>query len=483
MALDRRRRVPLDRLDATALLDWYSPYDLNSRAPINTSHSWNNYVVLALNGYPVTSEELLEQGYIEWSSSEYRNRPRPRHRRISLDANFIILPPAEATRSYPIFNYLLNDEICSVRKISDLVHLSHWVEVMRPQIALSREPYVTQDELRLLTSSLDLRAGQLAAHGYFDRTGTVLPNRTPRLTVARGAGRDRDLTAISRGFTTPLGPALDPIRADQQQPEFSSPAATSLERSCQDQALNLPAREPAAGELLGSSASPPAQRPRLTSRRVIQPGSVVSTAPASAAGVGSSEAELSSRSPSPSSSDWVLATFGPPVLVQSESVEQFRDFLQLHLDALQPLDGFEALLVYETVDAEWEMRRLRNARKAAIQLGEETALLSALGYPPIITQSEGILRGEARTQVGLFRSNNPVVLEALNARLVEKGSSLTAVADNAYAMALQNLRSIEIMLLSCVTRREGALKSLQRRREGVTQRIKLLVKIQEGGEH
>jgi hypothetical protein len=269
MALNRRRRTDPDRLHAEALLEWYSPYDLDPRAPYDQSRSWNNYVVLALNGYPVSAHELLEHGFIRWGNGRYRDLPRPRHRPLTPGAYLVDLSQAEAAQTYPIFAPILSDFVYPASTIAGHVHLSHWVENFRPDVELGFRPRITVDELCLLVGRMTIEAGHLAVHGYFLWATSAFvdhcaaPTRGSRGMMPSESARLRAM----RNFPKGLLAAQELIQDDNRLPPFLPSIPIETPQYGHDDLLS-PDTLTMSQDDVSSPAIPLTPRIRLASRRV-----------------------------------------------------------------------------------------------------------------------------------------------------------------------------------------------------------------------
>jgi hypothetical protein len=479
MALNRRRRANPNRLDATALLEWYSPYDLDPSAPLDRSRSWNNYVVLAINGYGVSSTELAEQGFVRWSNTEHRDQPRPRHRSMAGAPNIVALSEADTAVAYPIFAELHSNAVFSSQELLNQAHLSHWQQHVQPEAALRITSLVSLEEMRVLAARTTVEAGHLATLGFFDWTASAFADRFPGPSpvVRRQGDEERMLLRAMRGFHR----AVLPLRALLQDETSRAPFGPWPQPPEGSHALNgrheLERNSVSQDDRSPTSDTAFPLRPRRATRRIESPGEPIRAEPAHDL---VSDVMVANATPDEGEIDafgarWIAEHLGSPTLPRWESIDAFNSLSDAILAELRPRDGIEAILAKDFIESEWELRRLRAARDACLREATIGVLLDSRPnnrVDPVEIQDETWARLVVR-----YMRGDEAATTALTEWFSIGGQTLEGATSNAYLEALPDIRQLESLTASCMFRRNAAFNTLIKRRDGVSRQLNIRVSI------
>ena len=172
---------------------------------------------------------------------------------------------------------------------------------------------------------------------------------------------------------------------------------------------------------------------------------------------------------SPDLMDMVRA-FGLPSLVPPERLQDFFTLADDMLDDIAPNGGSELCLTWEIINANWEARRLRKMVASVVSMGEENALIEALGYSRREKDS-GPRRAIGIALSGYYSAAGSTAHAKLVRDLRLRGYTIERVKIAGLGHALPHLKSIELMLASCSFRRNSAINAIRRGREASAARL------------
>jgi len=145
-------------------------------------------------------------------------------------------------------------------------------------------------------------------------------------------------------------------------------------------------------------------------------------------------------------------------------------------EAARPNDALEHIWTKNFVDAEWEMRRLTKAKVQALKAHRKSALLSLLPPPSIFEDNSDFARWRDAL-ADRFVSGDAQALRDVATQLRSIRRSITDVDAYVYTLAMDDVRKLEALIAFNLHRRDSAINSIQKRRDGFARRVTLAVRL------
>ena len=157
--------------------------------------------------------------------------------------------------------------------------------------------------------------------------------------------------------------------------------------------------------------------------------------------------------------DRVLGLASSP-LVPNESEEAFTALAMHVVNAAEPADAIEEILVRDVIDLTWEIHRIRRAKAGLVKVSFGEALkmvLFTLGHKP--PEIEAIRRG--------WITGKKQAQQTVHRALLEANLSLDDVMAQTIETKLESIERLDRMLASAEARRNNALREIDRHREAL----------------
>ena len=152
--------------------------------------------------------------------------------------------------------------------------------------------------------------------------------------------------------------------------------------------------------------------------------------------------------------------FGSPPLIPGENLADYQKMLALVLMRVRPKqDFFEHLWVRDVVNLEWEVRRLRRLKASLLEGAAYKGLEEVLEplMPPIGW-------GAKKDLSKRWARREPEALKEVENRLASAGIGIDVVMAQTLAMKLDAIERFDRLLASAETRRNAALREIERHR-------------------
>ena len=150
-----------------------------------------------------------------------------------------------------------------------------------------------------------------------------------------------------------------------------------------------------------------------------------------------------------------LEIFGPPPLLDGESLEVYDTLLARVTGTVNPKDIIEEIWVHDIVDLVWEILRLRRLK---------VALLSSSvgrGLHKLYADREGYGMGSLITR---WSAREPAAVKEVKQFLKEHGLTMNDVMAHSFVACLDEIERIDIAISRAEARRNAAQREIERRR-------------------
>ena len=152
--------------------------------------------------------------------------------------------------------------------------------------------------------------------------------------------------------------------------------------------------------------------------------------------------------------------FGPPPLIPGESAAAYHELLRLILMRVRPKqDVLEHLWVRDVVNLEWEVRRLRRLKACQLEGAAYKGLEEVL--EPLMPQTGWAAKKDLSKR---WARREPEALEEVENRLAQAGIGIDVVMAQTLAVRLDAIERFYRLLASAETRRNAALREIERHR-------------------
>jgi hypothetical protein len=172
---------------------------------------------------------------------------------------------------------------------------------------------------------------------------------------------------------------------------------------------------------------------------------------------------------------------GDPPVLSSEKRKDYESLLCYMADCVKPTDVIEWLWLKDVVDHTWEIRRLRRFKNQLIEVGLPTHENDAEGESPLAEIMKAI-RAEADARY-YSNANIPNPIEKLEENKKEqapekpknrkrKRRPSEADATQSFRQCIDDYQTLDRLLISAEDRRNAVLREIDRRRDGLAQRLR-----------
>ena len=150
-----------------------------------------------------------------------------------------------------------------------------------------------------------------------------------------------------------------------------------------------------------------------------------------------------------------LEIFGPPPLLDGESLEVYDTLLARVTGAVNPKDIIEEIWVHDIVDLVWEVLRLRRLKVALLSSSVGRGLHKLYQSRDEYNVGSLIVRWSAR---------EPAAVKKVEQFLKDHGLTMDAVMAHSLVACLDEIERIDIAISRAEARRNAAQREIERRR-------------------
>ena len=169
-----------------------------------------------------------------------------------------------------------------------------------------------------------------------------------------------------------------------------------------------------------------------------------------------------------------LELSGPPTLYPGEDRDRYDKLFNSVADAVNPADIFEQIWVRDIVDQTWEVWRYRQQSADLIAAKEQTALervlRQILGKDPM--GFEGFGMTEPERMAWKYASNDKETVARVDELLKSTRAGWKAVYAEALTSCIDEIESLNQMMVSAELRRNATLRLIENRRATFGQRMR-----------
>jgi hypothetical protein len=188
-----------------------------------------------------------------------------------------------------------------------------------------------------------------------------------------------------------------------------------------------------------------------------------------------------------------VAAFGPPPLIQGEDGGAYDKLLARVSAAVRPVDILEEIWVHDIVDLEWEVLRLRRLKVALMTASASKALRTVLdrlldeetddtddetGDPDEETEDTEWDTSRLAKEWG---RRNPDAIKEVDRILASTDLTLDAIRAEMLSENIEHVERIDRMIAMVESRRNAALREVDRHRATLGQELRSTVREIEDG--
>lgn len=166
------------------------------------------------------------------------------------------------------------------------------------------------------------------------------------------------------------------------------------------------------------------------------------------------------------------ADFNRPPLLTGEDPLEYQRLLERVLAAIKPIDAIEEILTRDAVDLIWDSVRLRRLKVSYLDSMMHKGLEEALALVVPISDAVKLARGWRQN---LARKNTEQILE-------QTGLSLDSAVAHTLVAHINTVDTLDRMAATADTRRNSALREIERHRETLGLRLRQEAEKIEGDE-
>jgi hypothetical protein len=167
---------------------------------------------------------------------------------------------------------------------------------------------------------------------------------------------------------------------------------------------------------------------------------------------------------------------GDPPVLSSEKRTDYEILFSYIADYVKPTDPIEWLWLKDVVDHTWEIRRLRRFKYQLIEFGSPRQdAETALPHLPLTGQNDGIEIGlgfVSRLRLARDQLQKRRQEEALGKFRKPKRRPSEADAVQSLSQCINDYQTLDRLLISAEERRNAVLREIDRRRDGLAQRMR-----------
>jgi hypothetical protein len=158
--------------------------------------------------------------------------------------------------------------------------------------------------------------------------------------------------------------------------------------------------------------------------------------------------------------------FGPPPILEGEREQSYKDLYRRVRAAIGPIDVIEEIWVRDITDLSWETFRLRRLKAGLLALAAPDGMKTIL-------QSVRLLHRD-RFLRDKWAKADPKTRKEVDKILSDLGLDSEAVMAQTLAIRLDDIERIDHLTMQAETRRNAALREIDRRR-GVIDRLQTIL--------
>ena len=162
---------------------------------------------------------------------------------------------------------------------------------------------------------------------------------------------------------------------------------------------------------------------------------------------------------------------GPPPLLPGESEADYEALKMRIMAAVKPVDAIEHLYVRDVIDLQWDLLRFRRLKSHLLSSSAPSglaALMSARKYTHFND-----------SRFASWLNNDPQAVKEIKELLTNWGLSEQDIFAQTMVKKINEFERLEKMAYSVETRRNTALRELERHREAVARRLRDVVAIED----
>ena len=168
----------------------------------------------------------------------------------------------------------------------------------------------------------------------------------------------------------------------------------------------------------------------------------------------------------------VVSFFGPPPLVDGEDTEAYNDLLMQVSSAVHPADTVEEILVRDVVDYTWEILRWRRAKISLVKFTMQSDLKLLLS-PLFRRRSKNqVLPRQLVKLVELWAVGDKFAANELVKRIASANLTTKAVIDRNFLKNIEQIERLEQLITTYESRRNAALREIDRHRAALAQALR-----------
>jgi hypothetical protein len=172
--------------------------------------------------------------------------------------------------------------------------------------------------------------------------------------------------------------------------------------------------------------------------------------------------------------DTTGALFGPPPLIDGETEEAYEAFKVQVRAALGPIDAIDEILIRQFVNDEWEVQRLRRLKGGYLQF------IIRDGLKPVL--SPFYETGPLQSLIDDWARRDPEALKEVDSLLKQSGLAMAHVTAVALLHKIKDFEGMDRLISVAESRRNQALRELERHHESLAHRVQSAAKRIEEGE-
>jgi hypothetical protein len=159
--------------------------------------------------------------------------------------------------------------------------------------------------------------------------------------------------------------------------------------------------------------------------------------------------------------------FGPPPLIDGEDAASYEAFARQVRLAVAPADALEEIWTQDIVNHVWEVQRLRRLKGKYLQAEIGVALKRALEHNAPNTDLAQFMSG--------WKKRDRRTVKAIKSFLMDVGVDVEEIIAWTYAEKIGDFEKIDRLIAMAESRRNLALRELERRRESLARRLEAAV--------
>ena len=156
--------------------------------------------------------------------------------------------------------------------------------------------------------------------------------------------------------------------------------------------------------------------------------------------------------------------FGPPPLIEGEDRAAYDDYLAKTSAAVKPKDFLEEMWVQDIVDLTWEIQRMRHLKASLLTLCLSEGLRQVLMMMMDKT--------EAVNLADLWAEGDQIAIGRVDKMFASTGVTMEMVRSRTLSANIDVVERIDRMAMNAETRRNAALREIERHRSGIAEALR-----------